>query len=495
MKIPSTSLFDLLKSLTKSEKRYIKVQSGVGDKDYLRLMDALLGQAEYDESKLMRSHAGDRFLKNLPVNKRYLYELILESLRRFGEEKVEGKIFKRISAANVLIGKGLLKDAYSELKKGKKVAQRFELYELQIMILGIEKRLLSLSQFKSAGNENIHEIFLVETNCLEQLRNTNEYWYLAKKVAQFQIRFQKVQNEEQQKDFEALIKNPKLQNLAMATNFKSKVFFFQANATCEFMLGSVERAYEFNSRFLSLLEENPDFLKLYADRYLVTLNNMLIDSLIIGKNEILEEGINRLAMIVERPEFRSMKNRESRVFRQQYLLLLNWSLSRQEFSKALDLVPQIEEGLERFGKKIEKHHRITFRYLITYIYFQNGLFEEALEWNDKILNDNKEDVVKELFYFARTLNVLIQFELGNFELLESLLISTPKYLKARRSVYSTEKVLFRFLRKLSNCVDGKDEAKLMHEFKGKLKKLAENPKEQRVFACIDLVYWLNSRSK
>jgi len=493
MKIPSTSLYDLLKTLTKSEKRYIKVQSGSVDKDYLQLMDAILAQKSFDEEKLVRDHADARFVKNLSVNKRYLYDLLLEALCRFGEEKVEDRIFKKISAANVLIEKGLLKDAYSELKKGQKVAMRYELYELQIMLLRIEKKLLSLRQFKSVGNKSIEQIFEIETKGLDQLKNTNEYWYLAQQVSQFQIRFQKVQNEEQQKQFQELMQTDKLQDLSLGTNFKSKTFFFQANASCEFMLGNVERAYEFNGRFLNLLEEHPHFLKIYAERYLATLNNMLIDSLVIGKFEILEEGIRRLAQSVHRPEFKSIKNMESRVFRQQYLLLLNWSLRQQDFKKALEWMPQIEEGLNKFDKKIEKHHRITFYYLVAYIYFQNGMYDEALEWNNLILNDNKEDVVKELYYFARTLNLLIQYELGNEDLLESLLISTPKYLRARRAIYATERTLFRYLKKLTNCFDTKEKSKLLQEFKLKIDEHSQSPKESRVFICIDLKLWVGQK--
>ena len=48
MKIPSTFLYDLVCKLTKSEKRYIKVRSGSGEKDYIQLMDALIVQKKFD---------------------------------------------------------------------------------------------------------------------------------------------------------------------------------------------------------------------------------------------------------------------------------------------------------------------------------------------------------------------------------------------------------------------------------------------------------------
>lgn len=491
MKTPSTFLYDLVNTLTKSEKRYIKVQSGSGEKDYIQLMDALIAQKTFDEDQLAKDNKGANFLKHLAVNKRYLYELILKSLSHFGQKTLEEKVFEKITAANVLIEKSLFQAAFSELRKGQKIAEKYELFELQIMLFGIEKRLLTRQQFKTKNDQAIHQIFNVEMNSLDQIKNTNEYWYLALQIAQFQKRYQKIQNEEQQKQIKNLSQSLKAHPLTLATNFKSKLYFYQANATYQFTLGNVEQAYEINKGFLGLLDANSQFLKLYAERYLATLNNMLIDSLVIGKYHILEEGINRLAIIVKRPEFKSIKNIESRGFRQRYLLLINWSLRQKDFGKAMEWIPEIEEGLERFGKKIEKHHRITFYYLVAYLLFQNGHYDQALKWNNLILNDPKEDVVKEIYYFARILNLLLQYEIGNHTSLEFLLQSTPKYLKARRAIYATEKALFRFLKKLLYSINKKEKQKLIADFKTELLDLFQKPKEKWVFNYLDLRLWID----
>ena len=490
MKLPSVFLFDLVSTLTKTERRYIKVQAGSGEKDYIQLMDALIAQKIYDEQKLIDDNKDANFLKYLAVNKQYLYELILKSLTNFGQKKLEDKIFEKITAANTLEGKGLFLAAKTELRKGFKIAEKFELFEMQIMLCGVEKRLLSNPQFKKKDNKSIDNIFKIESNSLDQLKNTNEYWYIAQQISQFQLSFQKIQNKDQQDYLESLIQSPKFHDLSLATNFKSKTYFYQANATYQFLLGNVEQAYEINKHFLELLEANSNFLKVYAERYLSTLSNMLIDSLIIGKFNILKEGISRLVLTPKRPEFKSIKNIEVRVFRQRYLLLLNWSLSQKDFERGMEWIPKVEEGLEKFGKKIEKHHRITFYYLIAYLLFQNRQFDAALKWNNLIVNEPKEDVVKQIFYFARTLNLLIHYELGNDLLLESLLLSTPKYLKSRRLVYGSEKALFRFLGRLLKCVDRAEEQNLIADFSKEINDLFQIPSEKSVFNYVDLRSWI-----
>ncbi len=495
MRTGSTFLFDLVNRLTKSEKRYIKIQAGTKGKDYIALMDALIAQKSHDEENLIADNKGANFLKNLPSNKQYLYEILLKSLTHFSQKRIEDKIYQKITAANVLIGKSLFQAALKELQKGQKIAEKYELFSMQIMIHDIKKRMLYNQRFKKKSDLSIDQIFKAEADLLQQLTNTNDYWYLAQQIALFQLNFQKIQSEEQHKHIATITQSPKFQSIDLATNFKSKIYFYQANATYQFLLGNTEEAYKINKHFLDLLEDNPKFLNLYAQRYLGTLFNMLIDSLIIGKQDILKEGINRLILIPNRKEFKSIKNIESRVFRQRYLLLLNWSLKQHEFKEAVELIPDIEKGLEQFGTKIEKHHRITFYYLIAFFLFQNKNYDQALKWNNLILNTTKQDVVKEIFYFARTFNLLIHYELGNHSLLDSLLTSTPKYLKSRRSIYATEKSLFRFLSKTLNAVDKTEKQKLINNFREEVNELYRDPKEKRVFNYLDLKSWLKNETR
>ncbi len=51
---PSTELYDLIKSLTKSEKRFFKLHSALqsGPKNYLRIFEAIDKQKDYDEEAI-----------------------------------------------------------------------------------------------------------------------------------------------------------------------------------------------------------------------------------------------------------------------------------------------------------------------------------------------------------------------------------------------------------------------------------------------------------
>ncbi len=495
MNTSSTFLYDLVHSLSKSEKRYIKIKAGTGPKDYLYLMDALLSQKSFDEEQLIKKNKEKNFIKHLAVNKRYLYEFILQSLSDYQQESLEDKVLQRINATQVLMGKGLYEAAVRELKKAQKIVDTYEFFDLQIMINNLQKKLMDEKQFKSKNKASIVEIFQKGTHALQQLQNINQYWYLSQQLIQFQMQYQKIQTDEQKNYLDELIASPKLKDESLATNLKSQLHFYKANALYQFMQGDIQKAYTINRQFLEALDTKPHFLRLYREQYLSTLNNILIDSLIMGKFELLEEGIEKLIKTPDRKEFKSIKNIDSRVFRQKYLLLLNWSLRQQDFKKALEWIPDIEEGLHEFGNKIEKHHQITFYFLMAYVLFQNQRFDDALIWNNIIIYESKEDVVKEIFYFARSLNLMIHFELENFNLLESLLLSTPKFLKSRRTLYQTEKSLFRFFGKYINALNKREKQKHIQEFNIEIDTLMKNPKESRVFNYLDLKFWIEYRKR
>ena len=61
---PSTELFDLIKSLTKSEKRFFKLASSLqtGDKNYLKIFDAIDRQSNYDENTIKGQFKNETFI-------------------------------------------------------------------------------------------------------------------------------------------------------------------------------------------------------------------------------------------------------------------------------------------------------------------------------------------------------------------------------------------------------------------------------------------------
>ena len=80
-------LFELIKSLSKSEKRYFKLISSrhtIGDENnYVRLFDFIDKQDVYNEKQLFIEFNGEAFLHRFSITKKRLYNHVLNALYEF----------------------------------------------------------------------------------------------------------------------------------------------------------------------------------------------------------------------------------------------------------------------------------------------------------------------------------------------------------------------------------------------------------------------------
>ena len=148
---PSTELFKLIKSLTKSEKRFFKLSSSLqsGDKNYLKIFDFIERQPNYDENELKKVFKGETFIKHLPSEKNHLYKLILKSLRSYySEQSVDSTLKQEIKNVEILYNKALYKECEKFVSRAKETAKKYEKFYYWFELIGWEKRLLE-SAFES----------------------------------------------------------------------------------------------------------------------------------------------------------------------------------------------------------------------------------------------------------------------------------------------------------------------------------------------------------
>ena len=144
---PTHDLFDLVHSLTKSEKRFFKLQSSLqaGEKNYVRIFDLLEKMDHYDEEFVKESFKGELFLKHLPSEKNHLFKLILKALRSYhGEASVRSVLKQALKNVDILHKKGLFEECKKELKRAKKLAMSYEFFYYLFEIISWQQAVYSL---------------------------------------------------------------------------------------------------------------------------------------------------------------------------------------------------------------------------------------------------------------------------------------------------------------------------------------------------------------
>ncbi len=490
MKTPSQDLFNLIQSMTKSEKRYFSQfaeKHVIGDQNnYYKLFKVIDNQLVYDENIVKNSLQKEGIDQHFTALKFQLTERILEALHGFYQNNSIAENIKReLHICQLLMNKNLVEMAEKRLQKIENTIEQYNFLEFLPELFGIKHQIIAKQFYKNTDFEALEKIYETMKTATEKLQNMNVYERLNAFIQK--NHYQKIRSNTL--DFEALNDDEWLTNATLPLTFRSKMLRLSALATLNFMQGKTEEAYEHNQAFIALLEESDTMMDLYANRYVNALSNSLIDSLVLGKQDDLQYGIKKLRKVTANKIFqKQIPNLNLRIFRQTYLLEMNWAIANKDFQKGILLLPTIENGLKIHRKTIGLHNEITFYYLFAYCFFGVKRFSEALSYLNNILII-KAKVVTEIFEFAHLLNILTHFELENYDLLESLIPSTRRSLRSKRTLYETEDFVLSHIKKIINTIEKTKQQVLWEAFYLKIVDLKQKEQEQRVFNYFDFEWW------
>ena len=160
---PSEDLFELIKSLSQTEKGYFKkfvlYQSDEEDANYVKLFDAIDDQEKYNEAALKIKFKSEKFINHLPRTKNYLYYLILKSLRNYNTEiSINARLMDMLRNIEILYDKNLIKQCKKLVIRGKELAIEYENYERLIEFSKWEISLTISSSYQQKTENEIIQL-------------------------------------------------------------------------------------------------------------------------------------------------------------------------------------------------------------------------------------------------------------------------------------------------------------------------------------------------
>src|ERR1700735_3890363 len=191
----SDALFQLIKSLEKSEKRnfklYITRNSASGDLKSIQLFDAMDRMDEYDEAQLLNKNKNIR-KQQLSNAKAHLYREILSSLKFLRQEdNIDIQLHEQLDYARILYNKGLYLQSLRTLDRIKENARAHHQVTFLLQVLFFEKTIEALHITRSMqGRADQLTGEVDEVNCqlrlISQLSNLSLQlysWYIRNGVA------------------------------------------------------------------------------------------------------------------------------------------------------------------------------------------------------------------------------------------------------------------------------------------------------------------------
>ena len=165
---------------------------------------------------------------------------------------------------------------------------------------------------------------------------------------------------------------------------------------------------------------------------------------------------------------------------------------RGTFDEGLLLVPKVIANLKEYMLLVDSHRILVFNYKIASLYFGAGNYSTAIDYLQKIINDNQPGLRNDLQCYTRLMHLLCHYELGNEEIIESLIKSLYRFMSKMQTLTAVEGEIFQFLR-YSCKVSARHIQPELEKFLQKVKLLENKRFQSRTFAYLDIISWVESK--
>ncbi len=485
----SKQLYDLIKSLSGSEKRYFKLYASnhvmaSGNKS-IELFDQIDRQQSPEEDVKGQQQ---KISRHLPRIRQYLYALILKSLDAYyAENSIAIKIRKMLNSIEILFAKGLNEQCLKIIKKAKELAA---LYELDTYIYEINTWEINLKNRLNIGNVFKVRVALYKEQdlVLERLRQTFDYLVVSGTVLALQ---KIVGNSLPAQKIKALNKMVDVQLISAkckGSGFRVSYAYLSSNAIYASTSGDHAGSYLHRKQMIELYEKYPQHIENQKRLYINTHINLLGDCKSLRKYKECALIIEKIRGFNKRwPETEKDTNEGF------FQTLINTSIAMEEFEKGPALALEIDAFYKKHENKVDRNLEVLAYYNLCVYFFVATDYKRALYYCNKVLNYKELEIRKDIGSYTRVLNLVINYELKNYQLIEYNLQSFSVFLKKINNKNRVEKALIAFFHKLININDTKEEIAAFKLYKQDLGRIIENPKEKIIIGYFNLMAWAESK--
>ncbi|MCB0584543.1 MAG: hypothetical protein KDD06_04350 [Phaeodactylibacter sp.] len=490
-KTPSNKLFNLVKSLSGPEKRYFKVfVNGQGSKEskYLQLFDAIDTQEEFDDEALKELVYGGEPIQSRKYSelKAYLYDLILKSLQFYDEKSSVGHRLKNMmQGVRVLFRRSLFDDCKDHLAKARKLAYRYEQFNTVLEALDWEKRIAYAETDIDFLDEELSRIAEEESQVLEQLRVISGYRNIFFRLLVSLRKHTVFKREEQKKMLSEVMQSPLMQDYGLANSHTARVIYHRIYSIYHFAASDLQGFYSKNQGLIALMESEPHMLQEDVSEYISALSNLIRSCGEMGRLDEMEENLEKLYGISPR----SLDD-ELKIHRQYYQAKLSLCMLKGTFDEGIHILNRHLKERRRFEQSLFESH--TFYYIYFYLTFGAGEYSRALDFLNQWLSLPSTVERQDLQSLSRILNLMVHYELGNFELLESLIRSAYRFLKKRNELDDMVRNTITLIRKLVETPSKKMLKEDFNRFKKQFEGLSQQAGTPRLYTNA-VIAWFESK--
>ena len=343
--IKKNNLFELIHSLSVSEKRFFRQSFGGQGNDrsnYLRLFNEIDKMDAYDESKIRKIFQGEKFINQLHVTKIYLQDSILTSLRNYYRSSSVSMLLKNhLQNIEIYFNKELYNLCALEIRKAGKSAMRFEDETTLLEILNWKRKLL---QAQSPQDFDVKEVLDAQRASIERLVNVQGLW-----------------NE--------MINGPSGTELPEPQSLSAKVLCYHIKYRDAIQQGKNDRAKTSLLELISILQKHPHRIEEDPSIYLSTMNNLLSFLVFTGNSDETSSILPRVKSFYNRIDSIKKTKGNFRLILRTYNIELEMYRDAESLEDAVRLITEIQRLLTGHENRTPHSYMVSFWFQFAYIFF------------------------------------------------------------------------------------------------------------------------------
>lgn len=487
-------LFQLIHSLEKAEKRhfklFIKRNSSNENLKIIQLFDAIEKAEEYDEAKILRKvpTIQKTQLSNL---KAHLYKQILASLRLLkSADSIDLQLNEQFDYAHILYKKGLFLQSLKLLEKAKEIARANHKFTFLVQIIALEKRIESLHITRSM-QDKAEQLSTEAIQVSQHIDAVARLSNLSLQLYSWYIKNGHTRNKEDEAAVKAFMQTHLPLDAWANSGFYERLYLYQSYSWYAFIRQDFLLYFKYTKKWVDLFEEHPLMKRVETGHYIKGMHNLLNALFDLRRDEKLVTALKEFEAFAKTDRVQENENFRIQSFLYIVQAKINHHFLTGTFKEGLALVPEIENRLQEYSLFIDPHRVMVLDYKIASLYFGSGDFETAIDYLQKIINDNV-GLRYDIQCYARLQHLLAHFELGNYELVEYLSRSVLRFMEKMKNLTALEEEILKFLRRSFSLSNDKMKAEL-EKFLADIKKFEDNPLQARVFVYLDIVSWVESK--
>lgn len=487
-------LFQLIKSLEKSEKRhfklYIKRSSSREDLKIIQLFDAIDKSRDYEEKLILKKLPGIEKPQYANL-KAHLYKELLASLRLLkSTSSIDLQLHEQLDYARILYNKGLYLQSLKILEKVKDLAKVYHQESFLIQVISLEKKIETL-HITGSGESAAGRLTSEANEVNEQRTMITGLSNLALQLYQWYVKHGHARNEKDEKGVKLFFKKNLQADTQKIIGFYQLLYLYQSYCWYAFIRQDFLMYYRYSRKWIELFNREPLMITVETGHYIKGMHNLLTANFNLRNFKQFDNYLYRF----ERFTFSKVANHHDNFRMQAFVYLtsakINQHLMKGSFEEGVKLVTEIEKGLDEFSLYIDRHRVLVIHYKTALLYFGNGDYEASIDHLQKIIN-GPFDIRIDLQCYARLLHLMAHFELGNDAIIESLIRSVFRFMSRMENLTVVEEEMFKFIR--NNVYESAEKLKPgLKKLLSRIKQFEKNRFETRVFSYLDIISWVESK--